>query len=67
MQYKTSLKVSDVVPCNSKENANTFCRFFFLWILPCPKNKFAIKISEKQYSEQMCRLCSVQYRCNNSR
>ena len=55
-----------VVSFNSKDNANTFCRFFsnladtLLQKLPRPKNKFGIKITEEYY-EQIQNECDVNF------
>ena len=56
-QSKISLKENDAVSLNSKNNANTFCRFFsnlvdsLLWKFPRPKNKFGIQTTEEHYKQ----------------
>ena len=55
MHSKISLKENGVVSFNSKDNANTFCRFFsnladsLLQKRPRPKDKFGIKTTEEYY------------------
>ena len=54
-QSKISLKENGVVAFNSKDNINTFCRFFsnladsLLQKLPHLKNKFGIKTIDEYY------------------
>ena len=56
-QGRISLKENSVVSFNSKDNANTYCRFFsyladlLLQKLARPKNKFRIKTTEKYYKQ----------------
>ena len=56
-QSKISLKENGVVSFNSKENVNSFCRFFsnladsLLQKLPRPKNKFGIQTTEEYYEQ----------------
>ena len=51
------MKENNVVSFNSKDNANTFCRFFsnlpnsLLQKLPRSKNKFWVKITEEYYKK----------------
>ena len=57
MQSKTSFKENGVASFISKEDANTFCRFFlnltdsFMQKLPRPKNKFGIKTTEEYHKQ----------------
>ena len=56
-QCKISLKENGVVYFNSKDSANTFCRFFsslansLLQKLQPPKNKFGIKSTKEYYKK----------------
>ena len=55
MQSRISLKENGVVSFNSKDNTNTFYRFFsnladsLLHKPPCPKNKFGIKTTDENF------------------